>query len=89
VALVREFVDALGPKIVSVHLKDIILRPSLTVHLDEVRPGLGGLDYHAILRELSRIGPDIPVLLEHLPAEDEYRAAAAHVQAAMDAVGLA
>lgn len=88
VALVREFVDLLGPKILSVHLKDIIMRPSLTVHLDEVRPGLGGLDYRALLPELERIGPDTPVLLEHLPAEEEYRAAAAHVRAEMRAVGL-
>jgi sugar phosphate isomerase/epimerase len=78
--LIRESVAALGHAVVAVHAKDIVLRPSLTVHLDEVRPGLGGLDYATLLHELDRLDPNLPLLLEHLPDEDEYRAAAAHVR---------
>ena len=78
--LIRESVATLGHALVAVHAKDIVLRPTLTVHLDEVRPGLGGLDYPTLLHELDRLDPDLPLLLEHLPDDDEYRAAAAYVR---------
>jgi len=88
-ALVREFVRRLGPHIRSCHLKDIRLGETLTVHLDEVRPGTGGLDYRALLAELDRLDPDLPVMLEHLTTAEEYDLAAAHVRAAAKDVGAA
>src|SRR5262249_16871996 len=42
-ALLRECFATLGPFIRSCHAKDIALAGRLTVHLEEVRPGLGGL----------------------------------------------
>jgi sugar phosphate isomerase/epimerase len=79
-ALIRECVAKLGPQIKSCHAKDIALADRLTVHLDEVRPGLGGLDYRTLLRELNRLDPDLPLMLEHLPNEVEYDQAASYVQ---------
>ena len=79
-ALLKEYFSKLGPYIKSCHAKDIILRDTLTVHLDEVRPGLGGLDYAIYLHELDRLDKDIPLMLEHLPDEMEYNAAAAHIR---------
>jgi sugar phosphate isomerase/epimerase len=70
----------LGPHIKACHAKDITLAPRLTVHLDEVRPGLGALDYGTLLREMNRLDPDTPFLLEHLPNPEEYVAAAAYVR---------
>lgn len=66
----HECFSKLGPRIVSCHAKDIIMRDQLTVHLDEVRPGLGALDYKVFLEELSRLPGDVPLLLEHLPQEE-------------------
>jgi sugar phosphate isomerase/epimerase len=79
-ALIRECVAKLGPQIKSCHAKDIILADRLTVHLDEVRPGLGGLDYRVLLRELNTLDPDLPLMLEHLPNEPEYDQAASYVR---------
>jgi sugar phosphate isomerase/epimerase len=79
-ALIRECVAKLGPQIKSCHAKDIALADKLTVHLDEVRPGLGGLDYRTLLRELNALDPDLPLMLEHLPNEQEYDQAAAYVR---------
>jgi sugar phosphate isomerase/epimerase len=79
-ALIRECFAKLGPWIRSCHAKDIILTDRLTVHLDEVRPGLGGLDYAAYLREASRLPQDVPLMLEHLASEEEYAQAAAYVR---------
>lgn len=87
-ALIRECVAKLGPWIKSCHAKDIILRDRLTVHLDEVRPGLGGLDYRTLLRELDTLGPDLPLMLEHLPGQEEYDQAAAYVRAVAQEVGV-
>ncbi len=75
--MIRECVGKLGPYIKSCHAKDIQLSGKLTVHLDEVRPGLGGLDYRTFLHELD---PDMPLLLEHLPSEEEYALAAEHIR---------
>jgi sugar phosphate isomerase/epimerase len=76
----QECFQLLGPHIKGVHAKDIVLQPRLTVHLDEVRPGLGGLDYVRLLRELDRLDPDTPLILEHLPNPEEYRLAAEHLR---------
>ncbi len=86
-ALIRDFVTQLGPHIKSCHAKDIILADELTVHLNETRPGLGNLDYATYLRELDRLDPDTPLMLEHLPSPADYRAAAEHVRSVAREVG--
>jgi len=85
--LIRECFQKLGPYIKSCHAKDILLQTKLTTHLDEIRPGLGGLDYAAFLRELSKI-PDTPLMLEHLKGAEEYRLAADHVRGVAKSIGL-
>ena len=87
-ALIRECFRQLGPRIVSCHAKDIRLGTDLTVHLDEVRPGLGVLDYAAYLRELHRLDPDITLLVEHLPNPTEYSLAAEYIRAIASREGI-
>ena len=79
--LIRECFAKLGPHIKSCHAKDIALSTKLTVHLDEIRPGLGGLDYRVFLTELNKLDPDTPLMIEHLPNEEEYALAAEHIRA--------
>lgn len=86
--LIREFCRSLGPYIRSCHVKDIILRDHLTIHLDEVRPGLGNLDYVVLLQEINRLDPDTPLLLEHLPSQEEYELAAAHIRSVAENLNL-
>ena len=85
--LIRECFQKLGPYVKSCHAKDILLHPRLTTHLDEVRPGLGGLNYAAFLQELKRI-PDTPLMLEHLPNAEEYRLAAEHIRSVARKIGV-
>jgi len=87
-ALIRECFEKLGPHIRSCHAKDIRLERTLTVHLGEVRPGAGGLDYRTFLREVGKRGPDLPVMLEHLGSEDDYRLAAGHIRSIAKDVGV-
>jgi len=85
--LIRECFEKLGPYIKSCHAKDILLQTKLTTHLDEIRPGLGGLDYATFLKELSKI-PDTPLMLEHLKGAEEYQLAAGHVRGVAKSIGL-
>ena len=78
--LISRCFELLGPYIKSCHGKDIVMSQNLTVHLDETRPGLGGLDYAVFLKELDKLSPDIPLMLEHLPTEEEYRLAAEYIR---------
>jgi len=87
-ALLRECFEKLGPHIKSCHAKDVRLGDGLTVHLDEVRPGAGGLDYKVFLRELDRLDADMPLILEHLAAEEDYDRAAAYVREVADELGV-
>lgn len=86
--MIRDFVKRLGPRIRSCHAKDIRLADKLTVHLDEVRPGTGGLDYGAFLQSVAALDPETPVMLEHLPSETEYDLAADYLRGAARAEGL-
>jgi sugar phosphate isomerase/epimerase len=85
--LIRECFKKLGPHIKSCHAKDILLSPKLTTHLDEIRPGLGGLDYATFLMELSKL-PDTPLMLEHLPNAEEYGQATTHIRSVAKTIGL-
>ncbi len=85
--LIRECFAKLGPLIKSCHGKDILLSEQLTTHLDEVRPGLGALDYGVFLRELSKLD-NVPLMLEHLPNQEEYKLAADHVRSVAKKEGL-
>ena len=67
----------------------MILHQGLTVHLDETRPGTGNLALDVLLTQLATLDPDLPVMLEHLPTDAEYDAAAAHVRAVAHSLGLA
>jgi len=78
-ALLQECFDRLGPHIRSCHAKDILMEQRLTVHLNEVRPGLGVLDYATYLRELSKLPTDVPLMIEHLADDEQYTAAARHI----------
>jgi sugar phosphate isomerase/epimerase len=86
--LLRECFAKLGPQIKSCHAKDITLANELTVHLAEVRPGLGALDYRVFLTEMDRLDPDTPLLVEHLPTDAEYAAAVAHIRGVAGELGL-
>jgi sugar phosphate isomerase/epimerase len=88
-AIIREWFAKLGPYIKSCHAKDTLLSTKLTTHLDEVRPGLGYLDYGTLLRELNKLDPDTPLMIEHLHAEEDYCLSAEYIRGVATEAGLA
>jgi sugar phosphate isomerase/epimerase len=87
-AFLRECFEKLGPYIKSVHAKDILLADRLTTHLDEMRPGLGQLDYRTFLAEMDKLSTDTPLMLEHLQKEEEYDLSAAYVRGVAKEAGI-
>ncbi|QLH83746.1 sugar phosphate isomerase/epimerase family protein [Halosimplex pelagicum] len=86
--LIERFVDEFGDQIQCVHLKDVAMGSDPLVHLSEVPPGEGNLDYRALLRALDGLDDDLPIMLEHLDGPDEYERAAEHVGDVSDEVGV-
>ena len=86
--VIRECFDKLGPHMLSCHAKDILLHDTLTVHLDEVRPGTGHLDYGTFFREASKLSPDLPLMMEHLPSAEEYNLAAGYLRSVAQEEGV-
>ncbi len=86
--LTRDWFAALGPRIRSIHAKDVRLHPRLTVHIDEALPGQGQFDFDELLRLAHALG-DVPVMCEHLSAETDYDQAVAFFKSRAAALGLA
>lgn len=78
--LIQACVVKLGPYIKSCHAKDVIVSKGMVVHIDETRPGLGHLDYPALIRALNRLDPDMPLMMEHLSSNADYQLAAEYIR---------
>ena len=77
---IAECVRKLGPWIVSCHAKDLLMLPESNIHLQEVIPGRGHVDYRTYLRELSKLEGEIPLILEHLKTAEEYEEGAKYIR---------
>ncbi len=87
--LIRECFRELGPLIASCHAKDVRLDPRrLTVHLDEVVPGEGALDYRVFLTEAAKLPADTTLVMEHMETEEEYRRGAAYIRGIGRSIGV-
>ena len=49
------------------------------IHMDEVLPGTGRLDYKAYLKGLAALPGDMPLMIEHLRTAEEYVKARDHI----------
>jgi sugar phosphate isomerase/epimerase len=86
--MIKECFAKLGPYIRSCHAKDTVIREDIySVHLDEVRPGLGTLDYSVFLRELSGLD-NVPLMMEHLENEEQYVLAGNYIRSTGREIGI-
>ena len=88
----REFIvecfAKLGKWIVSCHAKDLAWIPEYNVHFKEVVPGKGQLDYAEYLQQLSRLGVDAPLMLEHLQSPEEYTEGRDYIKSVGNRIGV-
>lgn len=88
-AYIKHTFELLKDKIVTLHLKDIALKPDeLTVAFEEVMIGTGGIDYITLLQEISKLPADTPAIIEHLETEAQYDMATRAVEGFAEKAGL-
>jgi sugar phosphate isomerase/epimerase len=86
--LLNQCFDLLGEEIMGCHAKDSYVLPhSQTVHLQEVCPGRGSLDYETYLVRLSRMKWPRSLLPEHFPT-DQFPEAYAFMRTTAAKVGV-
>jgi sugar phosphate isomerase/epimerase len=67
---IEQMAAVLHDHIWSTHVKDVVLRSSMMVHIDHCPGGQGMLDIATQLRVVGEISPDAPVIVEATPAGD-------------------
>jgi len=65
----KECFEKLGPHIVSCHSKDVTTTDRYPHHIVETYTGDGWLDEEMYLTELAKLDEDVPLMIEHLTAE--------------------
>lgn len=85
---IRECFRKLGPSIVSCHAKDLRWEIEMNVHFEEVVPGRGQVDYRTYLSQLSELGRNVPLMLEHLKTAQEYDEGRLHIRRVGEEMGL-
>ncbi len=86
--LINECFDLLGERIMGAHAKDTYILPDQqTIHIQEVCPGRGVLDYSTYLMRLSHLKWPRALEPEHIP-DDQYPEATEYVAAAAARAGV-
>ncbi len=86
--LIDECFDLLGERIMGAHAKDTYILPDQqTLHIQEVCPGRGVLDYPTYLMRLSHLAWPRALEPEHIP-DDQYKEAKEFVAATAARVGV-
>jgi sugar phosphate isomerase/epimerase len=86
--LLNECFDLLGESILGCHAKDTLILPDQqTVHVQEVCPGRGVMDYETFLVRMSRMKWARSILPEHIPG-NEYIEAKAYIEKIASRVGV-
>ena len=65
----KQCFEILGPHIVSCHSKDLTTTDTYPHHIIETYTGNGWLDHDVYLTELAKLHDDVPLMIEHLTAE--------------------
>ncbi|MBR6180974.1 MAG: sugar phosphate isomerase/epimerase [Prevotella sp.] len=76
----EECFQKLHGTIVSCHLKDILLKQEYTFQLQECACGEGTLDIELYARLATDENPRMPMIIEHLDADEDYVASVHYVQ---------
>jgi len=87
--IVRECFAKLGPYAKSCHVKDVITHNQYMTHIDECPPGEGTLDHGVFLEEAEALNPDLPLMLEHMKTDEQYREKADYLRSVAKARGIA
>ena len=77
---IRHCFHVLGPRIKSIHAKDLVLEEGLPCVIREVMPGKGTLDLKLVMQAAKKLGRDMTVYAEHLKDAGEYEEAVRYLR---------
>jgi sugar phosphate isomerase/epimerase len=77
--LINDTFEMLGQWIVSTHAKDLRWQREMNVHFIECPLGEGVLDYATLLKRIATLPNDVPLMIEHMKDEAEYRKCRDHL----------
>lgn len=84
----QECFDKIGKLVTSCHLKDIRLRDELTFQLEETYCGNGTLNIEKYISLINQYNQDMPVIIEHLNTDEEYKASLEYVMGRLKKAGI-
>jgi sugar phosphate isomerase/epimerase len=87
-AFLQECFEVLGDRIRNIHAKDFKMAQKLTVHISEVQPGKGAMDYRTFLRLANQLPGKVGFLLEHMETWAEYAEARDYVRSVGAEIGV-
>lgn len=67
--VLRQLKTLMGPFTIVAHAKDCALNDQGTVHIKEVVPGTGTMNYEMFMQDFQELVPDGFFIIEHLPAD--------------------
>ena len=79
-----EIFEKLGDKILSCHLKDIVLLPDYTFCLKECACGEGILNIKKYAELATKVDKDMPMIIEHLTSDEAYLDSFRYVRSVID-----
>ena len=77
-------IEILGPHIRSCHLKDILLLDEYTFRLKECACGEGSFNFKKYCELVTRLDPDMPMIIEHLKDDAAYEESVSYVLSALN-----
>jgi sugar phosphate isomerase/epimerase len=80
--------DLLGDAIISIHLKDVKLSRKMTVHIDEVQPGEGDMDFITLFKRAAKLDAGVTMIIEHLSSNEDYAKAFRYLRSVIASAGL-
>lgn len=85
---ITECFNKLGPYIKSIHAKDVLAKQKLPCLIEEVKPGLGTIDFAHVLRLSENLGANMTVFVEHLDTYEDYKEAVQYVRGVAQKVNI-
>ena len=85
--IVNELYDVLGQDMIALHAKDCAIQDAHVVHIVEVIPCTGTMNYELLMRRWVECCPDGYFLIEHLP-DDKVLIALKAIRRKADALGI-
>ncbi len=72
--ILQQLKELMGPFTIAAHAKDCALGDELVLHIKEVVPGAGMMNYEIFMKDFNTLVPDGFFIIEHLPDEETLQA---------------